>query len=228
MLAAERKLEVLFRAAEGGHVFRAPNPWIVGDARHYFATEAQKDRILNILYMPQWVIACFWLAVFAVIFGGGTVLLYFLSGHEDPTTADVVIMAALAIAGLLLPLPLLGYWQLHRLRPILPELRPTAERISFSEITDAVRKATPASAYVRNCILCGIAFGAMMLNVGLRPSLAITKGSYLDPVLWGVPAILFAFAMVNNGLLAMRKTRELETTAAVDPRGSARREFGLP
>jgi hypothetical protein len=29
MLAAQRKLDVLFRPAEGGYVFRAPNPWIL-------------------------------------------------------------------------------------------------------------------------------------------------------------------------------------------------------
>jgi hypothetical protein len=143
--------------------------------------------------MPQWLIACFWLAVFAVIFVGGTVLLYLLSGHEEPDTADVVIMVALALAGLFLPLPLLGYWQRHRLRPILPELRPTAERISFREITDAVRKATSASDYVRNCVLCGIAFGAMMLNVGLRLSTAITRGQLSRPGSLGRPGDPFCF-----------------------------------
>ncbi len=208
MLAAQDKLEVLFKAIKGGYVFRAPNPWIVGDARHYFVTEAQKAQILNTLYIPQWLIAVFWLGFFAVFFGGGTLLLYFLSGHEEPATADTVIIIALAIVGILLPLPLIGLWQLHRLQPILPELRPSAERISFREIAEATRKATSASEYVRNCILCGFAFGMMMLNVGLQLSVAITKGSYAALILWSVAAILFGYAMVKNGRLAMRKANE--------------------
>ena len=208
MPAAQDKLGVLFRATEGGYVFRAPNPWVVGQANHYFVTEAQKAQILNVMYIPQWVIGVFWLVFFAVCFGGGTLLLYLNSGHSEPNSVEIAIIIALALAGALLPLPLLGYWQLHRLDSILRSLRPTGERISLREIGEAMRKATPAKDYVRNCMICGGAFGMMTLNVGLRFSTAISKGSYSEFVLWSVAAILFSVAMVLNGRLAMRKANE--------------------
>jgi hypothetical protein len=208
MQTAPNKLEVLFKATEGGYVFRAPNPWVVGQANHYFVTEAQKSQVLSAMYMPQWAIGVFWLVFFAVCFGGGTVLLYFLTGDPDPTTVDIAIMIALAVAGVLLPLPLIGYWQLYRLGPILRTLRPTEERISFREIAEATRKSTSAREYTRNCMLCGIAFGMMMLNAGLQLSMAINKESYLGLALWSIAAFLFGFAMVKNGLLAMRKANE--------------------
>src|SRR5262245_55621820 len=94
-----RKLEVLFKPVADGYVFRAPNPWILGNAKHYRVSEAQKALILKILYMPEWVIGIFWLAFFVICFGGGTLLLYFVSGHPDPTTTDTVILIVLAVLG---------------------------------------------------------------------------------------------------------------------------------
>jgi len=205
--AAQQKLEVLFKATEGGYVFRAPNPWVVGQAKHYLVTEAQKAEIQNIMDVPAWVIGVFWLAFFALCFGGGTLLLYVLSGNPEPTTVDIVIMMLSGITGALLPLPLIGYWQLHRLNPIIRTLHPTSERISLREMK-AARKATRAREYARNCMLSGFAFGVMMLNVGFSLHIAITRGSYITLVLWSVAAILSGSGMVQNARLAMRKASE--------------------
>ena len=68
-----------------------------------------------------------------------------------------------------------------------------------------MRKATSARDYARNCMMFGIAFGAMMANVGMQLSLAITKGWYVMLVLWSVAAILTGYAVIRNGRLAMRK-----------------------
>ncbi len=205
MIAPQNKLDVLFRAADGGYIFRAPNPWLVGEARYYFATADQKARLVKIMDIPQWAIGAFWLVFFALCFGGGTFLLYYISGRDDPDTADIAMMFVLALIGVLLPLPLIGIFQRHRLRPILSELKPTNERISLREVGDAMRRATSVRDYARNSMLSGVAFGMMMLNVGLQLSVAITKGKYAALVLWSVAAILFCYAMVKNARLAMSK-----------------------
>ncbi len=205
MIAARNKLDVLFREVDGGYIFRAPNPWLVGEARHYFVTNDQKAQLVKIMDIPQWAIGVFWGVFFVVCFGGGTYLLYYISGRDDPDTASIAMMFVLALAGLLLPLPLIGIFQLLRLRPILSELKPTNERISLREVGEAMRQATSARDYARNAMLSGIAFGMMMLNVGLQLSVAITKGKYAALVLWSVAAILFGYAMVKNGRLAMSK-----------------------
>lgn len=205
MPAAQDKLAVLFKPTEGGYVFRAPNPWVLGPANHYFVTDAQKAQILDTMKIPVWLAPVIWLVLLVLLVGGGTLLLYYLSGHAEPTTADSAIMIAIAFVGVFLPVPLIGFWQLHRLKPIVQTLRPTNERISFREITEATRVATSARGYMRNSMLLGFAFGMMMLNVGLNLSTAITKGSYTALILWSAAAILFGFAMVKNSLIAMRK-----------------------
>jgi hypothetical protein len=205
MPAAQEKLAILFKPTEGGYVFRAPNPWVFGQANHYFVTDAQKAQILDTMKMPLWLAPVIWMGFLVLFVAGGTLLLYNLSGHAEPTTADTAIIIALAFVGVLLPLPLMGYWQLYRLKPIMQTLHSTNERISFREMTEATRVATSARGYMRNSILFGFAFGMMMLNVGLSLSDAITKGRYTTLILWSVSAILFGFAMAKNGILAMRK-----------------------
>jgi hypothetical protein len=92
---------------------------------------------------------------------------------------NVAIIVVLAILGLSLPLPLIGYWQLHQLKPILQTLRQTNERISFREINAGLRKTTSAKEYARNCILSGFAFGITLFNAGFSLRVAITGGGYL-------------------------------------------------
>jgi hypothetical protein len=208
MLMAPYKWPAFFKVTEGGYVFRAPNPWVVGQANGYFVTEAQKAQILNGMSIPRWAIRALLLWFFAVWFGGSALIIYSHSGRPDLTTVDVAIIITSAFAAILLPLSLLRHLQRHRLKPILPTLRPTGERISFHEIAEAARKATSAREYARNSMLHGIAFGIMMLIVGLEFSTAINKGSYVDLMLSSIVAIGFGCAMVLSGRLAMRKANE--------------------
>jgi hypothetical protein len=98
--------------------------------------------------------------------------------------------------------------QLHRLKPILPTLRPTGEQISYHEIVEAARKATSAREYARNCMLYGVGFGIMMLIAGPEVSTAINKAGYIDLILSSMAAIGFGCAMVLSGRLAMRRANE--------------------
>lgn len=196
----QSKLDALFKPATGGYVFRAPNPRIVAQAKHYFATEDQKTQILQAMKMPSCVVEVFWLTFFALCVGGGTTLPFFV-GDPEPTKTNVAIIVVMAILGLSLPLPLIGYWQLHQLKPILQTLRQTNERISFREINAGLRKTTSAEEYARNCILSGFAFGITLFNAGF------SRG-YAAFLFWSAVAILLGFAMVRQGLLAMRKASE--------------------
>jgi hypothetical protein len=47
-----------------------------------------------------------------------------------------------------------------------------------------------------------------MFNAGFSLDVAITRGSYAAFLVWSAVAIFWGFAMVRQGLLAMRKARE--------------------
>jgi hypothetical protein len=214
MPGRQQTLDVFFKPAEGGYVFRAPSPWVIGRAKHYLVNEVQKIQIQNIKNLQVWMTIVIWLALFALCFGGGSLLLYVVSGHPEPTTIDAVIMMLLAFIGILLPIPLLGYWRLHQLDPIIRTLPPTNERISFREIKEATGKATTAKDHARNSMFAGFVFGLMMLNAGVSLDIAITRGSNIQLVLWSVAALLSGFGMVQNGRLAMRKASESQVPPA--------------
>ena len=46
---SERPKSVMFKPVAGGWVYRAPNPWVFGDAPHYLVNDAQKVQIEAII-----------------------------------------------------------------------------------------------------------------------------------------------------------------------------------
>jgi hypothetical protein len=205
MSADQQQLEELFRVTEGGYVFRAPMAWPFKPAKHYFVTEVQKVQIQNTLKISLWKIVA-WIAIVGIPAGGAPLL--FLSSHRQSNASDMAITVATVIVAALLGLFLIGPWQIYRLKPILPKLRQTDERISYRELVAAARNSTTAKTYARNCMLFGINFGIVMLNAGMQVNVAVTKGNYTSLVLFGLAAVCFGFSLVQNGRLAMRKAEE--------------------
>ena len=49
-MSNQQQIEALvFKKVAGGYVYRAPNPWLFGKGRHYLVSEAQKEKIAEIL-----------------------------------------------------------------------------------------------------------------------------------------------------------------------------------
>ena len=126
---------VTFKPVAGGWVYRAPNPWVFGDAPHYLVNDAQKAQIEAIIIPRRPVL-------FGVLLVAGIVawvfalvgIVWAVSRHDDPTTADVIAIAVLVAISLVAALPLAGWIQRRRLQPILTGLPLTQERITFADI----------------------------------------------------------------------------------------------
>jgi len=57
---------IMFKQVAGGWLYRAPNPWLFGDAPRCLVTDAQTVQIEDRMSMIP-----FWLAYFAAIFSLG-------------------------------------------------------------------------------------------------------------------------------------------------------------
>ena len=108
--ASERLKVVTFKPVAGGWVYRAPNPWVFGDAPHYLVNDAQKAQIEAIIIPRRPVL-------FGVLLVAGIVawvfalvgIVWAVSRHDDPTTADVIAIAVLVAISLVAGLPLAGW-----------------------------------------------------------------------------------------------------------------------
>ena len=192
-----------FKPTEGGYVFRAPNPSGMLPAKHYLVNEAQKARIKDILKLPARLLAVVWLVSIALFIGGPFLfgfLYYGYDGPENPTILMLLAFVVSVIVGVWLPLPLIRFWQLHRLEPVLRAARPTTERISRRERL----KARSVSDYVWNCIRYGLAFGCWTFIAGQKFETLGTYSSYSGLVIICLVAIVFGLFMVDSGRQAIR------------------------
>ena len=110
---------VMFKRVTDGFIFRAPTLWPFAYSRYLLATETKKAEILQRVAGPgRWrllVAIIVWLAVYA----GAVAGLASVSGHDDPTVRDTVIMIVVAIVTLLMSLQA---WYVFTLRPVVTGL----------------------------------------------------------------------------------------------------------
>jgi hypothetical protein len=136
--SSEAFTAAVFKRVPDGFIFRAPNPWMFGRARHYLVNEAQKAaiaaRATGVGRRGLLLAFLIWLAAFA----GIVVALALLTGHDDPTLGDSVILFVCAVASLLV---CLHVWYLWVLRPFIAELPESRERITYRERREGVRRA---------------------------------------------------------------------------------------
>lgn len=200
-----------FKPTEGGYVFRAPNPWGMMPAKHYFVNDAQKAQIKDILNLPARLLAVVWLVSITLFIGGPFLFGFFYYGFEGPENPSILMLLALVVSvivGVLLPLPLIRFWQLHRLEPVLRVARPTTERISRKERLEA----RSVCDYVRNCIGYGLAFGCCTFIAGQKfetlgtphSSFGTPHSSYSGLVIICLVAIVFGLFMVGSGRQAIQ------------------------
>jgi hypothetical protein len=199
-----------FKPVSGGWIYRAPNPWVFGDAPHYFVNEAQKAQI-EALIAPRRPIL-FVILLLGGIFGwviAVTTFLWAFSGHENPTTGDLAIMIALIGIPMLALLPVAGLIQRHRMAPILATAPLTSERISYAEISQNIRRATPLKQSLHACIAsifaCFAASAAALVHLSTRH---FVLDAYV--ALWGFVAITFGSVSIVWYRRTVRKAAELE------------------
>ena len=192
--AGSRMKSALFKAVPGGWVFRSPNPWVFGDTPHYLVDDAQKAKIEAVLVPRRPAI------VGAVLVGGilawaiaVATFMWAFAGHEDPTPGDIGLMIVLIVFPLLALLPVAGFVQRRRLRPVLASASLTNERISYAEVRKNVRAATPLRQSLNALVASLFAFFAAAFAVLIH---LITKHFVFDAyvALWGFVSIAFGFA----------------------------------
>jgi hypothetical protein len=185
-----------FRQSGDGYILRVPNFWMIGKARYYLASEAQKNEIVARVKAGRrrslLLAALLWLVVFAAFVAG----LALLTGHDQPTIGEVVAMIAFAILSLIL---FLHFWYVLLLQPSLRSLAVTDERFSFAD-----RRAALRAAMSRNSPSGQFLFAGVLLSLSccfsLYSFLLVSHGGHFN--LQGGSGFASLFAAVASGLAA--------------------------
>jgi hypothetical protein len=193
--SSETFAAAVFKRVPDGFIFRAPNPWMFGRARHYLVNEAQKAEIAaratGVGRRGLLLAFLIWLAAFA----GIVAALALLTGHDDPTFADAVILVVCAVASLLVGL---NVWYLWVLRPFIAGLPESHERITYRERREGVRWAMSAQSSLLTAAISSVACVVNLFAFFLR-----THGGRHLSFDDGQPFISL-FVAVVFGLLAAR------------------------
>jgi hypothetical protein len=219
-----------FRQTSNGFIMRVPNFWMIGKSRHYLASEAQKNEIVARVKRGRrrslLLVLLLWLAVFAGFVTGEA----FLTGNDEPTARDVIVMIVFALFSLLL---FLHFWYVLLLQPSLRSLAPTNERITFAERRTAMRAAMrqkmPSGQFLMVGVLLSVSccfslYSYFLATHGARPSIFENGGGFASlfaAVMCGLAAGLFFYREIKSsqfeGDAAAEKAAELNT-ASVDAR----------
>lgn len=204
---------VLFKPVGDRFVFQAPNPWVFGRKSRYLVTEAQKQELLAIVTPRRPVLRVAVIAVAILLWTVAVATMcWAVSPHDDPTAIDVLVMSALIIVPIFGALIVALQRNLRRMQPILAGAPRTEERITQSELRQAMAKAISLR---RSLIL-----GAAWTGIGLLQvfNLVIRNGRH--PLFSDVQSYLNAFTLIiATGLavyyfvLAVRKLRQKEAVA---------------
>ena len=204
---SERPKSVMFKPVAGGWVYRAPNPWVFGDAPHYLVNDAQKAQIEAVIIPRRPVL-------FGVLLVAGIVawvfalagIVWAISGHDDPTTADVIAIAVLVAISLVAAVPLANWIQRRRLEPILAGLPITQERITFAEMRENARTATPFR-QSRNAFIAS-AFASFAAVAAAYSHYAAKPGLDAQLIIWSFNAVLWGSLAVVWYRRALRKATD--------------------
>lgn len=145
----------MFKGVGNRFVLRAPGIWPFLPARHYLVDQAEKDAILENLKRQRLrgVLLAFGVWLLLVAAAGTSMAL--LTGHDDPTTTDFVVLFVFTTVSLILCLQ--GQTVLA-LRPVTVGLAETSERFPFRERYDAARSAVRNATPFRQPLLLAVCY----------------------------------------------------------------------
>jgi hypothetical protein len=211
-----------FRPTSDGFIFRAPGFWPIGKSRHYLASETQKNEIVARVKRGRRRSLPLAFLLWLVVFAGFVTGLAFLTGNDQPTLRDVIVMIVFAIGSLLLTLHL---WYVLLLRPSLHALAPTNERTTFAERRTAMRNAmhqkTASGQFLMVGVLlslscCFSLYSYLLASHGARQSIFENGGGFASlfaAVVSGLAAALFFYREIRGSQsqadAAGEKTAEL-------------------
>jgi hypothetical protein len=178
----------LFRPASGGYVYREPYRWPFGEAPHYLVNADQKAALLAVIVPKRpilwqvvlWSTLCLMVAI-------ACVGLWLYTGHDNPTTLDILAMFILTVAQVILALAVLFWWKRRRLRPLLATLTPTDLRITQIEMRAAATNAMSGKQLVIAGVAGVFAATAMLINAALQLAWRQPIG-----LLWLAGSLIFA------------------------------------
>jgi hypothetical protein len=180
-----------FKAVPGGWVYRAPNPWVFGNAPHYLVNDIQKAEIEAALTpsRPTLVVCAVVVGIFVWALAV-TTFMWAFSGHDNPTPGDLAIMIPLIAIPILALLPLAALIQRGRLSAVLATAQRTTERISYSELSKKIQRATPLKQLLNACIASIFASfaatTAILVHLAGRHFIVDTFATA-----WGIVAVIF-------------------------------------
>ncbi|SDR56000.1 hypothetical protein SAMN05519103_05259 [Rhizobiales bacterium GAS113] len=187
----------IFKRVPDGYVFRAPNPWVFGRARHHLASEAQKAEIMSIMVprRPKLILAAVIVAL--LLFGAAAGAAgWALSGHDNPTAGDAVIMVAVILGAMYVTLIVSTRHKIHRLAPVLAGMLRTEQTITYAD-----RRQALASTMSFRRVL---ALGGLLSFSSLLQVFVIFLRSQHHPFLWDPQCMTTAVAAICLGLGAAR------------------------
>jgi len=112
--------ELSFKPVPEGYLYRAPSPWLFGPTRHYVVTEQQKAALA--LHHRAMLQQAFWLIIAMAALAAPLASLF-------PPTEGIRFISASILIGLAIGLSL-NALLVHKVRPIIAGLTPSAERIT--------------------------------------------------------------------------------------------------
>jgi hypothetical protein len=139
-----------------------------------------------------------WL-VYALIVIASALLVWLYTGHDNPTTADVLAIIVLALVEAAGGFTLLRARMLRRLRSVLAGLPPSDERVTRGDVLQAMKASADAVSDKQLLVRGAIGAAAsvcFIVNVVLQ--MTIVHGNLLVALFWLAGAITFAWTSAST------------------------------
>jgi len=155
---------LIFRPVPGGYVYRSPSQWIFGASQHYLVSEEQKAQLVATMKIRRPALLAFAILTAAVLTAvAAAAIVWLVSPHENPTLIDGGMIAFLVLGGLYLEFCGFVRYRMRLLRPILPTLTPTEQRITNRQVQAAMDKIVSVKQLLLLALLNTLASGCYLV-----------------------------------------------------------------
>jgi hypothetical protein len=185
--------ELTFRPVDGGFLYRAPNRWVFGRYRHYFANADQKAALASAhrTMMRQ----TFWTIIIGAAFCA-PIAGVFLPSHSN--AQQLAYLGVSALIGLAIGLTL-NFLLLQKVNPIIATLTPSNDRITRRDTF------TQTTTFSRGYVLGFTVLSFVMLALSAARPIFDPAGRDLMAV---VGITLFGFASIYWSAVYIAKRRQ--------------------
>jgi len=185
-MADEEIMEVAFKRTDGGWIFKAPSPWLVGPAPHYIVNDAQKAAIARRLRRNKAINV----AVIVILF----LILGFMVARMPEFPLEVAWYVAVPVI-----IVLVGLGRYVAVRPLVAGLPRTSNRITFS---DQVRSGAAYMSLTRSVVFFAL-FAALALFQPLRIFSIDASGFHVRPTVDASDVVPIAILSAAFGVLVI-------------------------